>query len=134
MDDGLRFDFSENEIFQALGLVVSESEAREQAAAYAQQYEPGMDWATSENALLLLALGSETGRERVARIRRAVQASRHEGWVQRHPSAANGDVERRWAELIATEDAVWATRLSDLRQRLQQEGKLPPTTRDDDQT
>jgi hypothetical protein len=130
MDDGLRFDFSENEMFQALRLVVSESEAREQAAAYAQQYEPGMDWATSDDALLLLALGSETGRERVARIRRAVQASHHEGWVQRHSRASSSDVERRWAELIATEDAAWTTRLSDLRQRLQQEGKLPPTTRD----
>lgn len=130
MDDGLRFDFSENEMFQALRLVASESEAREQAAAYAQQYEPGMDWATSEDALLLLALGSETAREGVERIRRAEQASRHVGWAQRHPSASSADVERRWAELIATEDATWATRLSDLRQRLQQEGKLPPTTRD----
>jgi muramidase (phage lysozyme) len=42
----------------------------------------------------------------------------------------SSDVERRWADLIATEDAAWTTRLSDLRQRLQQEGKLPPTTRD----
>jgi hypothetical protein len=130
MDDGFRFDFTEDEMFHALRLVVSEFEAREQAAAYAQQHEPGMGWATSEDALLLLALGSETAREGVERIRRAEQASRHVGWVQRHPRASSADVERRWAELIATEDAVWATRLSDLRQRLQQEGKLPPTTRD----
>lgn len=126
--DGLDFDFSDEEMYRALRLVVSEAEARQQATAFAAEYEPGMDWATSEHALLLLSLGSETARARVERIRRAMQESRRDTWLQQQQSEQIGEppdgLAQRWAAVVETEDEEWTRRLSELRRQLQEEGKL----------
>lgn len=122
--DDLDFDFTEEEMYRALRLVVSEAEAREQAAAFAAAYVPGMNWATSEHALLLLSLGSV--RTRVERIRRALQQSRRDTWLQEQQAERVGEADAlaRWADVLAAEDEAWTRRLSELRRQLQEEGKL----------
>ncbi|MBW3572579.1 MAG: hypothetical protein KY467_15865 [Gemmatimonadetes bacterium] len=124
--DDLDFDFTEDEMYRALRLIVSDAEAREQAAAFAAEYEPGMDWATSEHVLLLLSLGSESARTRVDRIREALQESRRETWLRDQHAARVGEADAlaRWADVIAAEDEDWTRRLSALRRQLQEEGKL----------
>jgi ABC-type sugar transport system substrate-binding protein len=126
--DGLGFDFTEDEMYRALRLVASETEARQQAATFAAEYEPGMDWATSEHALLLLSLGSETARARVERIRRAMQESRRDTWLQQQQIERIGEspdgLAQHWADVVAREDEDWARRLSELRRRFQEEGEL----------
>lgn len=123
--DDLDFDFTEDEMYLALRLVASEAEAREQAAAFAAAHAPGMDWATSESALFLLSLGSESGRTRVERIRRAIQESRRDTWLQQQHAALEGEAEAlaRWADVLASEDADWTRRLSEIRRQLE-EGRL----------
>lgn len=130
--DDLDFDFTEDEMYCALRLVVSDAEAREQAAAFAAAHAPGMDWATSESTLFLLSLGSESGRTRVDRIRRAIQESRRDTWLQQQHAARVGEAEAlaRWADVLAREDADWTRRLSELRRQLQEEGKLGGPERD----
>lgn len=126
--DEFDFDFTEDEMYCALRLVTSDAEARQQANVFASAYEPGMDWATSEHALLLLSLRSESARARVERIRRAMQESRRDTWLQRQHAERIGEsadvLARRWADLVAAEDEDWTRRLSQLRRQLQKEGKL----------
>jgi hypothetical protein len=124
--DDLDFDFTEDEMYRALRLVASEAEAREQAAAFAAAYAPGMNWGTSEHALLLLSLGSESARTRVERIRRAMQESRRDTWLQQQHAERVGEADAlaRWADVLAAEDEDWTRRLSELRRQLQEEGKL----------
>jgi hypothetical protein len=126
--DEFDFDFTEDEMYRALRLVSSEAEAREQATAFAATYEPGMDWATSEHALLLLSLGSESARDRVERIRRAMQESRRDTWLQQQEAERIGEPPEalavRWSDLVAAEDEDWGRRLFELQQRLQEEGRL----------
>jgi hypothetical protein len=124
--DDLAFDFTEDEMYRALRLVASDAEAREQAAAFAAANAPGMDWATSEHALLLLSLGSESASTRVQRIRRAVQESRRDTWLQQQhrEGVSEADALARWADVIAGEDEDWTRRLSELRRQLKEEGKL----------
>jgi hypothetical protein len=124
--DDLDFDFTEDEMYRALRLVASEAEAREQAVAFAAANAPGMDWATSEHALLLLSLGSESASTRVQRIRRAMQESRRDTWLQKQYQERVGqaDALARWADVLAGEDEDWNRRLSELRRQLQEEGKL----------
>jgi|GEM_PF-4924870 len=124
--DDLDFDFTEDEMYRALRLVASsEAEAREQAAAFAAAHAPGMDWATSESTLFLLSLGSESGRTRVERIRRAIQESLRDTWLQQQDAARLGEAEAlaRWADELAREDADWTRRLSEFRRQLE-EGRL----------
>lgn len=123
--DDLDFDFTEDEMYRALRLVASEAEAREQAATFAAAHAPGMDWATSESTLFLLSLGSESGHTRVERIRRAIQESRRDTWLQQQHAARVGEAEAlaRWADVLASEDADWTRRLSEFRRQLE-EGRL----------
>jgi hypothetical protein len=123
--DDLDFDFTEDEMYRALRLVASEAEAREQAAAFAAAHAPGMDWATSESTLFLLSLGSESGRTRVERIRRAIQESGRKTFLQQQHAARVGEAEAlaRWADVLAREDADWTRRLSGFRRQLE-EGRL----------
>jgi hypothetical protein len=123
--DALDFDFTEDEMYRALRLVASEAEAREQATAFAAAYEPGMNWATSDHLLLLLSLGSGSARTRVDRIRRALQESRRETWLQQQHAERVGDADAlaRWADVLAAEDEDWSRRLSELRRQLK-EGNL----------
>lgn len=126
--DPLDFDFTEEEVYRALRLEVPEAEARRQAAAFAAAYEPGMDWAASEDTLLYLSLGSEAGRARVDRIRHSMQADRRERWLQhqRQQGAPDSPEElmRRWGEVLAADDRNWMRRIAELRRRLEEEGKL----------
>src|SRR5687768_1943735 len=117
--DDLDFDFTEDEMYRALRLVASEAEAREQAAAFAAAHARGMNWATSESTLFLLSLGSESGRTRVERIRRAIQESLRDTWLQQQDAARLGAAEAlsRWADLLAGEDEDWTRRLSEFRRQ-----------------
>lgn len=129
--DPLDFDFTEEEMYAALRLVVPTSEARRQAAAFAASYQPGMSWAIDDDGLLqLLALGSEGGAQRVERLLRALRQARYDGWrsdqLLADPRLLDADLARRWAQAADTEDAEWATRLSDRRRELQSQGGLPP--------
>jgi hypothetical protein len=123
--DDLDFDFTEDEMYRALRLVASEAEAREQAAAFATAHAPGMNWATSESTLFLLSLGTESGRTRVERIRRAIQESLRDTWLQQQDAARVGEADAlaRWADLLAAEDEDWTRRLSEFRRQLEEEGE-----------
>jgi hypothetical protein len=124
--DVVDFDFTEDEMYRALRLVASsEAEAREQAAAFAAAYVPGMNWATSEHLLLLLSLGSESARTRVDRIRRALQEGRRETWLREQHTERIGEADAlaRWTDVLAVEDEDWTRRLSEFRRQLE-EGRL----------
>lgn len=123
--DDLDFDFTEDEMYRALRLIVSDAEAREQAAAFAAAHAPGMDWATSEPTLFVLSLGSESGRTRVERIRRAIQESRRDTGLQQQDAARLGEADAlaRWADVLAAEDEDWTRRLSEFLRQLE-DGKL----------
>jgi hypothetical protein len=107
MTDPSAFDFTESEIYAALRLGASEEEARRGAREFVRAYTPGMDWGMSERTLLLLSLATESGNERVERIRRAMQEDRYSDWRleadTRHRRSA-GELSRAWADHLAIED------------------------------
>ena len=130
-DDDLAFDFDEAELFSAFRLVLPTEDARDQARQVSEALQPGSDWATSEEVLLLLAIGSVSGREKVQRIRRAEQESRYLLWAReqretRGASVPFEDLRRDWESLKADEDRGWSERLEALRRSFQEQGKLPP--------
>jgi hypothetical protein len=130
MSDSLEFDFTEEEMYAALRLVAPDAEARDAARAFAHAHRPGLDWGTSERTLLLLSLATDTGADRVERLRRAEQESQRSGWVQdaqRRGGGSAAELTRAWQDLIAAEDRAWAAKGSELRHTLTQEGKLPPS-------
>lgn len=132
MDNSMQFDFTEDEMYRALVLVVSENDAREQAREFARAYEPGMDWGTSEQMLLLLSLASAGGQARVDRLRGEMQQARREGWIaaerRSSPGASDDELARRWAGMAAAEEQAWQASRAALRRTLQEQGKLPPDT------
>jgi len=117
------FDFTESEIYQALRLRLLDTEAREQARSVAAAATPGLDWATSEELLLLLALGSESGREKVQRLRHEEQSGRFSTWVrQERASGAESSpdqFQRRWRTVVDAEDQVWEERLESAKRALE---------------
>lgn len=130
MFDALEFDFTEAELYGALRLVTSDAEARQQAHALAREFTAGMDWAASEQTLMLLSLASERAYTRVEQIRRQEQNGRRATEIFRQRDSGRGpsadELARRWAELIAAENREWEARRTALRRSLQGRGKLPP--------
>ncbi|HEX5872808.1 MAG TPA: hypothetical protein VFY65_20395 [Longimicrobium sp.] len=129
--DPLEFDFTEAEMYAGLRLVVSEPEARAQAAEFARTYQTGMNWGIDDDGLLqLLAIGSETGARRVARLVRALRQARYDGWrsdqLFHDPSISNAEIERRWARFTRADDKSWTDRLNERRRTLREQGRLPP--------
>jgi hypothetical protein len=129
--DPLEFDFTEAEMYAALRLVASESEARHQAAQFAASYRPGMSWAMDDDGLLqLLALGSESGARRVERLLRALRDGRFDGWrsdqLLADPRLPDAELARRWARLAEVEDQEWDARLDERRRAPRSQGTLPP--------
>jgi hypothetical protein len=122
--DDLEFDFTELEVYAAMRLVVPEAEARRQAAAFAEAYRPGTDWAIDDDGLLLLlSLGSESGAARVQRLRNALRQGRYDQWLsderRRDPSISAAELAGRWSELILAEERDWSLRLAERRRELQ---------------
>lgn len=131
MSDPSDFDFSEDELFRGLRLALPDDEAARQARKIRESIAPDGAWATSDELLMLLELGSESGSARVQRIRREFQESRYESWVaeERASGGSAQDETRdrtRWMELLAAEDAEWARRRSEFRRSLEERGRLPP--------
>ena len=125
--DPLEFDFTEAEIYAALRLVASESDARRQASDFAASYRPGMSWAMDDDGLLqLLALGSESGAARVERLLRALRDARFDGWrsdqLLADPRLSDSELSRRWAQLVEAEDREWVARLDERRRALRSQG------------
>jgi hypothetical protein len=126
MAGGFQFDFSEEELFRALSLALPESEARREARAVASALMPDIDWATSEETLLLLSLGTETGNAKVESLRRQEQAQRRIVWMRARRGATEVDLRREWDEIVTGEDQEWAARRDAMRQNLLQRPMDPP--------
>lgn len=105
--DQTDFDFSYEELFEAFRLVLSDADARRDADALRAALEPGMDWATSEEMLLLLSIATASGRAKVDRIRDALNAERLE-------------------EDASAEKRRWKVRREEMRRTLREEGKHLP--------
>jgi len=105
------FDFTAEELFQAFRLVLPDDDARRDAEALHEALAPGMDWATSEELLLLLSVATASGREKVDRIR----ADWH---AELPPEAASAEEQR------------WDARREETRSTLREQGKRLP----DDET
>ena len=92
------------------------------SAAFAAAHAPGMNWATSESTLFLLSLGSESGRTRVERIRRAIQESRRDTWLREQHAERVGEDDSlaRWTDVLAAQDEDWTRRLSEFRRQLEE--------------
>lgn len=100
MGDALEFDFTEEELRLALRLVLGDDEARRKAAEVVGALALDMDWSASEEMLLALSLGSESGDRKIQRFR----AASH----------------------LADDDASWGQKREVFRRALEAEGKLPP--------
>jgi hypothetical protein len=123
----VRFDFTQDELFRAFRLVVSDEDARRDAGAVAAAVRAGaQDWATSEQVLILISLGSESGNIKVERIRKAQQAARFEGWMQQKAGAALdlADLRREWSEIANAENVAWQERRASFRRTLEEQGTL----------
>lgn len=125
------FIFDESELFDALRLVSSAEEARQQTRAFIEAFEPGMDWAVSHDLLLLLSLVSVPARIKVDRIRKAEQEARLATMIRqeaeaRRMSLSEEEFTRQFREAAAAEDRQWQERRAQLRRSLIQQGKPLP--------
>lgn len=128
MSDELDFDFTDAELFAAFRLVTSEAEARRQTEEVRSAWTTGMDWAASTELLLLLSVGSDTGREKVERIRKAGQEARLATAVRRETGTSgtapsDGELMERVQAAVVEEDRRWEEQRSEMRRALRGEGE-----------
>lgn len=117
------FPFTEDELAAELGLAFPDAEARRQAREAAASIQPGMDWALSETALVLLALASETGGAKVEALRREDQGARARIWSRDRPPGVSPEGHReQWERLVAAEDRAWAELCEHTRRSLPEPG------------
>jgi hypothetical protein len=126
-DDDLKFDFTDTELFEAFRLLVSDAEARQQTEALRSALMPGMDWAASRETLLLLSIGSESGHEKVERIRKVGQEERLTVALRREmeaggPALSDSELMARVRDAIAAEDTRWEVERTDMRRALRDKG------------
>jgi hypothetical protein len=124
MSDDLEFDFTDAELFQAFRLIASDdAEARKQTEAVRSAFSPGMDWAVSKETLFLLSLGSESGHEKVERIRKVGQEARLTvalgGEVEAgRPALSGSELMARVRDAIVAEDTRWEVERTEMRRAL----------------
>jgi hypothetical protein len=126
-DDDLKFDFTDTELFEAFRLLVSDAEARQQTEALRSALMPGMGWAASRETLLLLSIGSESGHEKVERIRKVGQEERLTVALRREmeaggPALSDSELMARVRDAIAAEDTRWEVERTDMRRALRDKG------------
>jgi hypothetical protein len=121
------FDFTEEEWFAALRLVLPDSAARQRATEFSRS-DAGADNGINLEGLALLSLATESGSVKAERIRQEWRAVVHRIWLddqRQRRGVSEEDLARRWAARTAKEDRLWESRRDRLRQSLQRRGRLP---------
>jgi hypothetical protein len=93
-----------------------------------------MNWAASEEFLLLMSLASEPSRIKAERFRVEHREDTKEVWLQGElrraglsASIAPSEwLEERWRAEVARQEREWTQRRDKMRRALQADGKLPP--------
>lgn len=136
MSDDFDFDFTDAELFEAFRLLGPDSEARHQTQAIRSALMPGMGWAASRETLLLLSIGSESGHEKVERIRKAGQEARLTVTLRREmeeggSAVSESELMARVRDAIVAEDARWQLERAEMRRALRDKGnELPDEPQD----
>ncbi len=129
MSDDLEFDFTDAELFQAFRLIASDdAEARKQTEAVRSAFSPGMDWAVSKETLFLLSLGSESGHEKVERIRKVAQEERLTAELREAggPALSDSELLARVRDAIVAEDTRWEIERTEMGRALRDKGNQLP--------
>jgi len=127
MPDDFDFDFTDAELFEAFRLLASDEDARAQTEAVRSALLPGMAWAASTELLLLLSLGTDSGHEKVERIRRAGQEARLTVELRSEseagePGLSESELMARVRDAVVTEDASWQAQRIEMRRSLRDQG------------
>ena len=136
MPDDFDFDFTDAELFEAFRLLGSDEEARAQTEAVRSALMPGMDWAASTELLLLLSIGTDSGHDKVERIRKVGQEARLTVELRREseagkPVLSDSELMARVRDAVVAEDARWKAQRNEMRRSLRDQGKnLPDEPRD----
>ncbi|HEU4453349.1 MAG TPA: hypothetical protein VFR81_09825 [Longimicrobium sp.] len=136
MPDDFDFDFTDTELFEAFRLIVSDEEARARTKAVRSALVPGTDWAASAELLLLLSIGTDSGHDKVERIRKVGQEARLTVELRGESEAGNpmlsdSELMARVRDAVVAEDARWQAQRDEMRRSLRDQGNnLPDEPRD----